>query len=349
MRVPPTLSKGGTTLRYFMGVDAGATKTFALVGDETGRLIALGKGGPGNHQTPGGVERAMGCIAEAVDAALAAAGLAPAELAHASFCLAGADFPSDYELLNGAIASRWPGLRFTVHNDGIAGLRAGTSQGWGVVSICGTGTNQLGIGKDGRELQVAGMGGLWGDFGGGADLGREAIKVAFMGDDQRGPDTLLTTIVLEHFGYPSMYAFGQDLYAGKIDRSLIPKLAPHVFTAANMGDVVAQEILIGMGTALGISVGAVIRQLHLTGDVVEVVMAGSTWKGANPLMVDSFRLSVHRTAPWAKLVRPRYEPVVGAWLVAAERSGIQVDKGIYATLEATLPGEIPVIREETGC
>jgi N-acetylglucosamine kinase-like BadF-type ATPase len=333
-------------MRYFMGVDAGATKTYALVGDETGRLIALGRGGPGNHQTPGGVERAMGCIAEAVDTALSAAGLAPGEITHAAFCLAGADFPSDYELLSGAVGARWPGLRFTIHNDGIAGLRAGASRQWAVASLCGTGTNQIGIGKDGQELQVAGLGGLWGDFGGGADLGREAIKAAFMGDDQRGPATLLTGIVLEHFGYPTMFAFGLDLYHGKIDRAMIPRLAPRVFAAAGDGDGVAQEILIGMGKALGVSVGAVIKQLHLTRDDVEVVMVGSTWKGSNPLLVDAFRLAVHRVAPRARLVRPRYEPVVGAWLLALDKAGVPVDTVVTEQLEQTLPGEIPVISEE---
>lgn len=330
-------------MRYFLGVDAGATKTFALVGDGTGSLIALGKGGGGNHQSPGGIQRAMGCIGDAVDAALAAARLRPVDVAHAAFCLAGADFPSDYELLTGAIADRWPALAFSVHNDGIAGLRAGSHRDWGVVSICGTGTNQLGIGKDGRELQVAGMGGLWGDFGGGADLGREAIKAAFMGDDGRGPATELTRVVLHHFGYSTMFDFGLDLYHGKVDRNLVPKLAPAVFAAANEGDEAAQEILIRMGTALGTSVSAVIKQLELTRDAVEVVMAGSTWKGANPLLVDAFRLAVHRTAPRAKLVHPRYEPVVGAYLAALDRHGLVADP---AVLEATLPAGIPVIDKE---
>jgi N-acetylglucosamine kinase-like BadF-type ATPase len=339
--------KDGLTVRYFLGVDAGATKTYAIVGDETGRILALGKGGPGNHQSREGLTGAMASYAAAVDGALGAAGVTAADVAHGALCLAGADYPSDYVLLTEGISARWPALRFSVHNDSFAGLRAGTDRRWGVVSICGTGTNQVGIGKDGRELQVGGMGSIYGDFGGAADVGREAIRVSFLADEQRGPATSLVGIVLEHLGFGSMAELSYALYKGTYDRALVPRLAPKVFAAANLGDEAAQEILVRMGTALGNSVGGVICQLDLAQDDVQVVMAGSTWKGESPLMIDAFRLAVHRVAPRAKLVRPRYEPVVGAWLLAMEQVGVEVSGAVYAALEQTMPLELG-IQERTA-
>lgn len=333
-------------MRYFLGVDAGATKTYAIVGDETGRILALGKGGPGNHQTREGLAGAMASFEAAVGDALAGAGITAADVAHGAFCLAGADYPSDYALLTGGISGRWPELRFSVHNDSFAGLRAGTNRRWGVVSICGTGTNQVGIGKDGRELQVGGMGGIYGDFGGAADVGREAIRVSFLSDEKRGPVTSLVPVVLAHLGFGSMPELSYALYKGTYDRAAVPRLAPKVFAAANQGDEVAQDILIRMGTALGNSVGGVIRQLDLAGDDVEVVMAGSTWKGESPLMIDAFRLAVHRVAPKARLVRQRYEPVVGAWLLAVEQLGLEVTPAVYTTLEQTMPAALAVNKEE---
>jgi N-acetylglucosamine kinase-like BadF-type ATPase len=332
-------------MRYYLGVDAGATKTYALVGDETGRLLSLGKGGPGNHQSPGGLVRAMDGIAAAVAAALAGAGLTPAAVSHAAFCLAGADLPCDYACLTGAIKARWPDLPFTVMNDSFAGLRAGLTGSWGVVSICGTGTNQAGIGKDGRRLQVGGLGGIFGDYGGGADLGREAVKAVFLGAEQRGPATSLTGPVLRALEADDVDTLRERLYRGEIERSRIFALAPLVFAAANEGDAVAQEILIHMGTRLGQSVGGVIRQLGLTQEAVEVVMAGSIWKGDNPLLVDAFRLAVHRVAPRVRLVRPRFEPVVGAWLLALESGGGTASEAVYRNLEATMPADLPIWNE----
>jgi N-acetylglucosamine kinase-like BadF-type ATPase len=36
-------------MNLVLGVDAGATKTFALVADEGGHILGFGQGGSGNH------------------------------------------------------------------------------------------------------------------------------------------------------------------------------------------------------------------------------------------------------------------------------------------------------------
>ena len=332
-------------MRYFLGVDGGNSKTYALLCDETGRFLALGRSGSSNHQSAGGIARAMAELAIAVDGALGQAGVAAGDVTHTVFCLAGADFASDYGLLEDAIGARWPGLAFTVRNDSFAGLRAGATRGWGVVSVAGTGNNQVGIAPDGRALQVGGMGYIYGDFGGGGDLGREAIRAVFMGAELRGPATALEGPVLVAMNMPSVAALGDALYHETYERGRIHRLAPLVFEAASEGDQAAQEILVRTGTLLGQSAGAVIRQLGLEATDVDVVLSGSTWKGSNPLMIDAFRLAVHRVAPRARLVRLRYEPVVGSWCLSVEAVGLKVTADMYRTLEETLPPELPVAKE----
>lgn len=330
-------------MAYFLGIDGGNSKTLALLADETGRFIALGRGGNCNHQAAGGVERAIGCIADAVEEALRLGGITAGQVTHACFCLAGADLPSDYVLLEKALTERWPEMVYTLRNDSFAGLRAGAPKGWGVVSISGSGTNQAGIAPDGRALQVGGIGGLWGDIGGGSDIGRSAITAVITGGDRRGPATQLTEPVLAAMGVKTVDELSEGLYHRTVPMQFY-KLAPLVFAAADEGDAVAQEILIEMGRRMGEGVSGVIRQLGLEREAVDVVLAGSTWKGSNPLMIDSFRLTVHRAAPKAQLVRPRYEPVVGAWCLAVEATGAKVNEPIYQTLESTLPAELPVQR-----
>lgn len=328
-------------MSYFLGIDGGNSKTLVMLADETGRFISVGRGGNCNHQAAGGVTRAMGCIVEAVEEACRAGGISIAEVTHACFCLAGADLPSDYVLLEKAISERWPNLPYVLRNDAFAGLRAGAPKGWGVVSIAGSGTNQAGIGLDGRALQIGGLGGLWGDYGGGADLGRSAVTAVITAWDRRGPATRLTGPVLDALGVHSVAELNEGLYHRTVSMQFY-KLAPLVFAAADEGDSPAQEILIEMGRRMGESVCGVIRQLELEREPVDVVLAGSTWKGSNPLMIDAFRLAVHRVAPRANLVRPRYEPVVGAWCLALEATGARVTEPIYQRLEATLPPELPI-------
>jgi len=334
--------------RLLLGIDAGNSKTWAMAGDMSGRFLGWGKGPRGNHQAREvGVAGAVEAFATAVEGALAQAGARIEEVARASFCLAGADLPSDYELLGSAIHVHWPSLSFSVHNDSIAGLRSGTSRGWGAVVVCGTGTNAVGRGRDGREVQVGGLGYLDGDYGGGGDLGRDAVRASFQAAFGRGRETALLPMVLAALGQPSADAFRDAIYQEALRPGYVLDLAPLVFNAANEGDEVAQELLIHMGTELGKAGGAALKAVELDqADGAEVVLSGSVWKGKSPLLIDAFRLSLHRTAPRAAHVRPRYEPVVGAYLLALEFAAGQVGPSEVANLEASLPDSLRIRSEE---
>lgn len=72
-----------------MGVDAGGTKTAALVSDLAGHVAGAGKAGPGNFQAIG-VELAKGQVKRAMDLALDAAGIGAGDLEAAFYGMAGA-------------------------------------------------------------------------------------------------------------------------------------------------------------------------------------------------------------------------------------------------------------------
>lgn len=335
--------------RLVIGMDAGASKTWALVGDIQGRVLGWGKGGPGDYHRRGlGLAGAVANYAAALRGALDEAGAQAASLVHAAFCLCGADFPPDYEKLRQGIAAKWPGLAFGVHNDLIAGLRAGTSRPWGAVLSCGTGTNAIGRSKEGAHVQVGGFGYRFGDFGGGDDLGNAAVRALFLAETGRGPATLLQSLILAALGQPDAAALQVAMLGGTLPAAAVSILAPVVFAAANRGDAVAQDLLVRMGTALGQTGGAALRAVQLHEEPgAELVLCGSVWKGENPLLIDACRLALHRTAPRAVLVRPRYEPVVGAYLLALEAAGGQVGPVELANLEASLSASLR-IKTDTG-
>lgn len=336
-------------MRCVFGVDGGATKTHALVVEETGRAVGFDQAGTGNHQVCG-LEAARCEIERAVRAALEEAGLAPGVIEAGYFCLAGADLPEDYTMLQAAMEDLGLARSVIVKNDTLAALRAGLTRFWGVVVICGTGFNAAARSPDGREIVLPGLGPISGDWGGGGALGQEMIRLVMRAWDGRGRPTLLTELVLKALQAPSIEVLLSRLYHQEITQRRILDLVPLLFEAAEAGDDVARELIVRMGTEVGITANALIRRLSLRqaqdGDLgtrdVEVVLGGSVFKGQGSLLLDTVTEVVHREAPAARIVMPRYEPVVGAALLALESMGVAVSEEIYILLDSTLPAELAI-------
>ncbi len=331
-------------MRYALGVDGGASKTHALVVEETGRVLGFGRGATGNHQVRG-LEAATREINRAARSAMDQAGLPPKAIEVGCFCLAGADLEEDYIMLHEAMEDLGLTRSVTVKNDTMAALRAGLTRSWGVVVICGTGFNAAGISPDGPEIVLPGLGPISGDWGGGGALGLEMIRLVMRAWDGRGKPTLLTKLILEALRVPSIEVLLSRLYHQEINQGRILELVPLLFQAAQEGDEVARELIVRMGTEVGITAKALIRRLSLEKEDVEVVLGGGVFKGEGSLLFDTINRSVHEEVPRARIVTPRYEPVVGAALLALEGMGIPVNESLYRVLERTLPGGLFIARE----
>src|ERR1017187_6342960 len=63
-------------MRLFLGVDGGQSGTTALIGDEAGRVLGAGSGGPCNHaEAAEGRQKLLRAVGDSVAAACAQAGL----------------------------------------------------------------------------------------------------------------------------------------------------------------------------------------------------------------------------------------------------------------------------------
>ena len=307
--------------RLYLGVDGGGTKTEAWIVDSTGQVRGRGTGGPSNHQESG-LEAVLTSILTAIDAAARAAGRAPAQLNGAALGLAGADFPEDVDTLRQALSPRLNPVPYVVVNDGEIALRAGCRSGAGVAVVAGTGTNVVGRFRDGETFQIGGLGYELGDEGGGSDLVRHALHLAFRGAEGRGAPTLLSELALAALGMDDFPQLSRALYFGRITRQDVHVLAPLVFIAAREGDVVAQDLLCTSGIKLGETAGAAVRRIEERDGVgVEVVKVGSLWLGNHPLFADGFMMGLHRRALEVDLHEPELAPPAGAVLIAAAADG----------------------------
>lgn len=318
---------------YVVGVDGGTSKTIAFVADGAGHIVGAARGAGSNWMGPD-VEIPMAVVGDTVRQALQRAGLTGEDIAMGAFCLAGADWPEDYERREAYLKAAGIARRLVVRNDSFAGLRAGTSQPYGVVIAAGTGINAAVIAPDGREWAF----GYYVDDGGAADMSRQAIRAVLRQDDGRGPETALTPAVLGRLGYPTAEALLRALLAGEVDNARLFSICPLVFEAAEAGDAVAAGIVERQGVALAEYATALIRRFGMRDLEFDVVLAGSVFKGRGPLLIDTITQQIHKVAPRARIVRTRFEPAVGAVLLAYDALGITVTEAMYSALAETAPG-----------
>ncbi len=323
-------------MRYVLGIDGGNSKTLAVLCDVRGSILGVGRGGGSNHQTSG-LERSMDTIRAVSEQAITSAGIDGAAVDVLSCGLAGADLPEDFELLRPRLAQLGTGRRVELRNDSLVGLRAGTQESWGVVLICGSGFNVAGRAPDGREIVFPALGWISGDSGGGGAIAREMVRLVMRADDGRGKPTALTQMVLEALGSASPFELMLELYHERIEPDRVLHLVPLLFEAAERGDAVAQDLIIGTGEELAVAASAAIRRLELQSLPVQVVLSGGVFMGRGPLLLDTIRQQVHRTAPGAKLVSLQFEPVIGAVLLGLESGGVQPDEALYSRLHETMP------------
>lgn len=314
----------------YLGVDAGGTKTHALIADGAGRVRGAGVAGPGNWEGVG-LEGALAAYREAVEQALAEAGASVGQLAAGGYGLAGYDWPSDHARLDPLVQKLGvPGPRVLV-NDSAVALRAGAEDGVGVVIIAGTGTTVAGCNPAGQRWRTFGEGNDLGDLGGAGDIARLALRAVARAYTGAGPATALTEVFVRHYGAKSAIEMLEWIVRGQAPRPT-GALAPQVFAAAEAGDAVAEAIIREVGTALGGNAAAVIRRLEMGELRFPVVLAGGVFRSRSEALVAAIMAPVRAVAPRAHPRPLETLPVVGGVLLAMEAAGMDVTPAVHRRL-----------------
>jgi len=306
-------------MNYFLGVDAGGTKTHALIADETGAAVGFGLAGPGNWESigyDGFTENLLDITARALEMA----NIQISQIAGAGMGLAGYDWPSQRQAHLDAIEPLKLPCPLEIVNDTTLGILAGAAEGWGISVVSGTGCNCRGWSRDHRrEGRVVGGASHWsGEAAGGFDMLFQAMRAITFEWARRGPATALSPAFLQHTGAKDLDELVEGLYLGRFD--LTPALILLVFEIARQGDPQALEVIRWAGSELGMMAVSVVNQLELQDKVFDVVLIGSLYDG-HPLMIESMRATIHRIAPGARLVRLAVPPVVGGVVLGMQAAG----------------------------
>lgn len=220
-----------------VGVDAGGTRTTAVVGDAH-TILGRADGGAGAVR-PGRALVAASAIGDTVRRALVQARCTEADVLLVG--AAGAGREGERQELERALRSERVARRVHVTTDIEIALAAAFGRDAGIVVSAGTGSIAIARDPGGELHRAGGYGWQMGDEGSGYAIGRAALGAVGRAADRRGPETSLVDRIPEaaHVaGIPGLVA-----WAATATPAEVAALGPTVVAVASEGDVVAQGIL----------------------------------------------------------------------------------------------------------
>ena len=304
-------------MSLFLGIDGGQSSTTALIGDDSGRILGWGEGGPCNHAGKAeGRARLTRAITDSVSQACTRANLDFAAVTFEAACVGMSGGPEDKAAI---VAELVRAAQFVMTDDAVIALAGATAGEPGIITIAGTGSIAFGRNADGRSARAGGWGYIFGDEGGGFDITRQALRAALRYEEGWGPPTALCRVLLEATASRSANEALHRFYTDEWPRSRVATLARLVDWAAREGDQVARDILFTAGQQLATLAGSVRRQLWDAAAAVQVAYIGGVFR--SELLLERYRtlieLNGDRCGP------PVYGPAAGALLEAYRTRGIR--------------------------
>ncbi len=308
-----------------LGIDGGGSKTEALLLDDAGHILGVGRAGPSNTFFVTEAD-ALAAMRAAVDAAM--------------------DSPPRMDAL--AVSAKLPDAlieALSVHYDiprwrhleepesALAAGQPFAGVPIRVVVCAGTGSMAMGVGAEDERLLAGAAGPIVGDEGSAYWLGQQALTGMFHALDGRRPPSPLTKRLPQYLDTPaSFWPLLHRVYGPPaMSRHEIAALAPLVTEMAAAGDPLALELTRKGARELGRLVHALGRRL----DVLETVFGVQPYGGvfrAGEMVLSPFRDAVRTAAPRAEVLPPIFRPVLGAALRALEHAGAPLPPEALHTL-----------------
>ena len=295
-------------MAFFLGLDAGGTKTTYVLADET-RELARVRGGTIKRLRTDATTAAAN-LDQALAELTAHTDITMQAIARTCIGTAGNTVPLVTDWLRESFTGRVSGELIVLGDVEIA-LDAAFPGGPGVLVLAGTGSNVAGRTHDGRLTSAGGWGPVLADQGSGHRIGHQALRAAFLAIDE-GCSTQLLDAVLKHWNLASLDLLIE--YANSQPGPDLSQLTELVGRAAAAGDEVAAAVLKQEGEDLAVLVRLVIRRL-LSGadptDLPDIAFAGSIMEKVKPVR-DALVASVRQEFPGIRARDGVIDPVAGA-------------------------------------
>jgi N-acetylglucosamine kinase-like BadF-type ATPase len=319
-------------MKVVIAIDGGGSRTRCLAINREGELIGAGASGPSNHLL---IDRNIvrQSLAEAIQQALARGRLSTEDVGCLSAGLAGVDFDGTGAREMEDVLRELGFGRMVINGDMVIAHAGALGLNSGVIALAGTGSSILGVGANGDRVKVGGWGPIYGDEGSAYRIGQMALRAAARAYDGSGPETTLTEALLLTLGLGDFRETVSRVYVeGMVSRE-IAALSEVAYEVAEGGDEVARGIFFRAGEELAEGVEAAIRRLGMTDSEVLVSYQGAVLESCE-LLRKRFRGTLKRNLPRVSIVAPRFEPVIGAYLLGCKALGWQLHEIVLEALES---------------
>ncbi len=305
-------------MNYFLGIDAGATKTKTVIIDDNSRVMAEVLGGPANYHNIG-IETTVANVTQTIKEALTEAKIKLEDIDWAVIGIAACDTEKDHQVLVKGFTSgylaRWKD-KLTVVNDTKIGLYTGTMPP-GIVVVCGTGSNVYGKNAHGQGAMAGNWGHFLGDKGSGYNLAKRMFEKVVAAYDGTGDPTLLMSKIEEKLNCRSPQDLMDWYNDNKPSIHEISDFAPLVIEAAEEGDDVAKQLIDDTVAYLGKAVMAVVLKLRMENEYNRVVIVGGLFESKYFRAV--FEGHITALLKRVRIVKPLVTTAVGAAILAKNK------------------------------
>lgn len=296
-------------MSFFLGIDAGASKTECVLADASGTVLARGSGGPANlRRTP------VAILAESLSVALSAtlhtAGLRRPDLEAVCAGFAGAGQVEAREAARHILLRLAQPRHLFIVGDMEIALEAAVGAGRGVVLIAGTGSIAYGRNDLGQQARAGGHGPEVSDEGSAFDIGRRALELVAHGRGTSEPAPPLEAVVSAYFKLRDPDELKRLLVRPATELPLAGLLSA-VVNAARGGDPMARTILLDAAAALARLAGSVLEALHLKAVPTRVALAGGVF-AASPEVAEHVKRRLADWTPQAQIEPLTTSPAEGA-------------------------------------
>jgi N-acetylglucosamine kinase-like BadF-type ATPase len=300
-------------MSFYLGVDAGGSKTECAVGDDH---AVLGRATAASSKAQKvGQDAARLAIHAAIQQACQKAGVSPQQITRTCVGIAGASDARTALWVQRMVRDTVSG-EVEVVGDNVIALQAAFRDTPGVIAMAGTGSIVFGRNERGDTARAGGWGPLISDEGSADWIGRRAVAGAVRALDT-GQSTTVNQAILEAW----QVATREDIVrvANALPRPDFAVLFPHVLHAAEGGDPIARELLVHAGTELAGLAKIVIRKLWPGRHSVRVCVAGGVFNSSS-LIRQVFGNSLRAERPDVAVSFGHVHPVAGA-LALARKAG----------------------------
>ena len=298
-------------MTLLIGVDAGASRSTAFVGDERLNVVARATGAAG-ALAPDTVPQAAAAILATIRSAHPPGGTGRAQALVVG--AAGAGREPERAELERALTQVGVADRVRVTTDIEIALVAAFGDGPGILLLAGTGSGACARLPDGGVRRTGGHGWQFGDEGSGYALARAALSAVARAGDGRGPATRLTAAAARAAG---VGATTEEIlaWARTAPRGAVADLARVVQDAAAADDAVARALVQQTAEDLVTHVLALVP--HFAGDgPVPVALAGGLVRDRQPVRGAVAQRLAERVSR-ARVQETLVEPPRGALLLAS--------------------------------